>query len=89
MPAPPGKTVTRKQDLPFAPDASNYKRLICAINDFKEACLETKLLNIKDKTMHKKAFNIIGGDFYVPSGKQCSIMHKARSSPRCRPKKVI
>ena len=31
------KTVTGKQDLPFAPDASDYERLIRALDDFKEA----------------------------------------------------
>ena len=59
------KTVTRKQDLPFAPNASDYKRLICTIDNFKEACLEPKHLNIKDKTTHKKAFDIISRGLHI------------------------
>ena len=59
------KIVTYKQDHPFAPNTSDNKHLIRALNDFKEACLEPKRLNIKDETIHKKAFDIIGGDLRV------------------------
>ena len=59
------KTVTCKQDLPFAPDASDNECLIQALKDFKEACLEPVRLNIKDETMHKKAFDIIGVNLFV------------------------
>ena len=59
------KTVTCKQDLQFAPDASYNERLIWALDDFKEECLEPKRFHSQDKTMHKKTFDIIGGNLRV------------------------
>lgn len=59
------RTVTRKQDLPFAPNTSDTEHLICALDDFKEACIKPERLNIQDESMHKKVFDIIGGDLRI------------------------
>lgn len=54
-------SVTRKQELPFAPDASDKERLIRVLHEYNEACSDS-LLHIHDRDRHTKAREVLRGD---------------------------
>jgi hypothetical protein len=51
---------TSKQDLVYAPDASDKERLLRAILDYERKC-STAILNIADTDRHVKLIEILGG----------------------------
>ena len=57
----PDITFTRKQDLTFAPDDTDIKRVIHVLSDFAEACTD-ELLVIHNLNYHKKACKVLVGD---------------------------
>jgi hypothetical protein len=58
---PNNLSITRKKDVPFAPDASNKERLIRVLHDFNLACEATKL-NLQGTERHEKATEVLGGN---------------------------
>lgn len=60
-PATNTTTVTRKQVLPFCPDASDKERLIRCFHDLVEASGANNL-SLADSALHQKAREVLGGE---------------------------